>query len=230
MIREILVVEDRNQERDTYELIAKQYGVTFTAANLVEALAFLGQHTPSIVISDLHLHDRNSPLDVASHIYNAVDLHRTRLYFMTTDLGDTKLVEEIRQHFPSIKIIEKSHSNLERLFADFRHNERGMLVESMDMGTKSSHESIRKIVHDILAEAPDVLVRLIHKVIDEALADIGLTRFEAKRRMQAIFKCETRREKLLWAVGLVVAGALAMTIYGFTETAFIEAFRKGVQP
>jgi len=215
MIREILVVEDRNGERDTYQRIAEQYGATFAVANLNEALAFLDQHKPSIVISDLHLHDGNSPLEVASQIYRHTDLHSARLYFMTTDLGDVALTSEIRAHFPSIKIIEKSRANFERLFADFRHNERGMLVESMDVGTKSSHDSIRQIVHD---------------VVDEILRDMGLTRFEVKMRVHRMLKCETRWEKALWVLGVAVLGALAVTLYNFTETAILEALREGLEP
>lgn len=213
MIREILIVEDRNSERDAYERIAKQYGETFAVANLADAIAFLTKYKPSIVISDLHLHDGNSPLEVATQIYQHTDLHQGRLYFMTTDLGDTALTSEIRAHFRSIKIIEKSHVNLERLFADFRHTESGRLVESMDMDTASSRDSIRRIVNE---------------VIDEILADLNLTRFEVKVWVLDRLRCKSRREKLAWSIGVLILGALALALYNFAETAFIEALKRGL--
>lgn len=215
-IARILVIEDRKIERDTLERVAKAYGRVDMATNLEEAVAKIREHPPpNLILCDMHLHDGHTPLEVATAVYKTANLNATRLYFMTTDIGDTELVQTMRQHFHSIKLLEKSPAKIRELLDEMREDQSGRLVHTMDAGTKASHDSIRAIVRE---------------VIDELLVDLGITWFDVKTWVRARLRCVQLRDRMAWALGLLVLGGLVMAVAGFIGTAVLDAMREGLRP
>lgn len=216
MIKRIVIVEDRKIERDSLARLAEPYGTVETAETLEEAQHLLRRGpAPGLILSDLHLHDGLSPAEVAGAIYRCANLNSSRLVFMTSDLGDEDLVRAIRQQFPSIRLIQKSNKTVADLLRELREDESGHLVDTMDAHSTSSHETIRKIVKE-------------H--IEDMLLDLGITWFDVKTWVRAHLRSVRNRDRVMWTLGLLVAGGLVMAIAAFVGSALIEAAREELRP